>query len=166
MGTGTPVLVGVLSLLLALAAIGAALALRSRIGSSPELERLRAATVALTWSDRWKVLQAVQKGRAVAAPHLAPAAVARARYVRVYGRRMVDGPSRFAWPVVALLQFSAAAIRVLDPGTPTALRWLGAGTSLLVGVLLLSVPVQWRFYSRRADRAEQANLELMYEAQR
>jgi hypothetical protein len=44
-------------------------------------------------------------------------------------------------------------------------RWTGAGSSVLLGALLASIPWQQRFYGRRADQAEQRNLGLLYEQQ-
>ncbi len=146
-------------------ALGVGLALRSKVGQSPEQAQLRARTAGLTWSDRWRVLRAVSKGRAVRDPALAAAAVARARYTRTYGQRVSRGPWRWALPGLAILQFVVAGTRLLDRGTTDLHRWIGGGSSAVLGVLLLTMPLQWRLYGRRADRAEQLNLGLLYEEQ-
>jgi len=155
----------VFTVVLTVLALGVGWAVRSRIGQTPERERLRARTAGLTWADRWRVYRAVTKGRAVTDPALTAAAVARARYTRAYGRRVTTGRWRWVLPVMAVLQFLVAGGRFLGPGTTGPGRWVGAGSSLALGVLLLGVPWQWRFYSRRADRAEQLNLGLLYAEQ-
>lgn len=155
------VVFALLALVLVTVSIAAAFALRARIGRSPELDVLRTSTAGLSWPERWRVYRAVTRGRAVTEPALAAAAVARARYVRSYGQRVTRGRWRWAVPALAALQFLLAALRVAlsDDTGPT--RWLGAGSSALLGVLLLSIPLQWRLYVRRADRAEQLNLRLL-----
>ncbi len=106
--------------------------------------------------------RAVQKGRAVGDPALAAAAVARARFGRAYGRRFAGGRWRWAFPASAVVQFILAGQRLLTRTGNAFVRWTGAGSSVLLGVLLASIPWQQRFYGRRADQAEQLNLGLLY----
>ena len=107
----------------------------------------------------------MQKGRAVGDPALAAAAVARARFGRAYGRRLVARRWRWAFPALAVVQFILAGQRLLTPTGNAFVRWTGAGSSVLLGMLLASIPWQQRFYGRRADQAEQLNLRLLHEQQ-
>jgi len=159
---GLIVIVVFLSLLL----VGAGLALRGQIGDKlPEREVLRRRTAGLSARDRWKVRRAVQKGRAVGDPALAAAAVARARFSRAYSQRFTGRRWRWAFPALAVFQFIVAGQRLLTPSAHAVVRWTGAGSSVLLGVLLASIPWQQRFYGRRADHGEQLNLALLYEEQ-
>jgi len=141
------------------------LALRSKIGESPERTQLRARTSGLTRSERWHVLRAVAKGRAVNSPPLAAAAVARARYIRAFGRRVTRGRWRWVLPIIAVLQIVLTVSRLLEDRPLDVFRWTSTASSFLVGIILLSGPWLWRRASRRADRAEQLNLGLIYEQQ-
>lgn len=156
----------VIMVFLALLIMGIGLALREQIGGKlPERVLLRRRTAGLSAADRWKVRRAVQKGRAVGDPALAAAAVARARFGRAYGRRFAGRWWRWAFPALAVVQFILAGQRLLTPTGNAFVRWTGAGSSVLFGVLLASIPWQQRFYGRRADQAEQLNLGLLYEQQ-
>jgi hypothetical protein len=156
----------VIVVFLSLLVVGAGLALRGQIGDKlPERDLLRRRTAGLTARDRLRVRRAVQKGRAVGDPALAAAAVARTRYGRAYGRRLAGRRWRWAFPVLAVFQFIVAGQRLLTPTAHAFVRWSGAGSSVLLGVLLASIPWQQRFYGHRADRAEQLNLGVLYEEQ-
>jgi len=155
----------VIVVFLTLLVVGAGLALRGQIGDKlPERDLLRRRTAGLTARDRLRVRRAVQKGRAVGHPALAAAAVARARYGRAYGRRLAG--RRWRWALgLAVFQVIVAGQRLLTPTAHAFVRWTGAGSSVLLGVLLASIPWQQRLYGHRADRAEQLNLGLLYEEQ-
>jgi len=156
----------VIVVFLVLLIVGAGLALRGQVGGKlPERDLLRRRTAGLSARDRWNVRRAVQKGRAVGDPALAAAAVARARFGRAYGRRFAGRWWRWAFPALAVVQFILAGQRLLTPTGNAFVRWTGAGSSVLFGVLLASIPWQQRFYGRRADQAEQLNLGLLYEQQ-
>lgn len=156
----------VIAVILGLLIVGFGLALRGQIGDKlPERELLRSRTAGLSARDRLRVRRAVQKGRAVGDPGLAAAAVARARYSRAYGRRFTGRRWRWGFPVLAVFQFIVAGQRLLTPTHHAFVRWTGAGSSVLLGVLLASIPWQQRFYGRRADQAEQLNLGLLYDQQ-
>jgi hypothetical protein len=142
-------------------AVSGGLYLRQRIGRMPERERLSELNRDLSWTDRWRVSRAVGKGRAVTDPALASAAVARAHYVRAYGRRVTGSRWRWAFPVVAALQLLVAGLRLFTPGTGPLMRTIGVASALLVAAVLVSIPWLWRFSGRRVDRAEQLNRALL-----
>jgi hypothetical protein len=157
---GLAVVLAITTVVVALA-FGGGLALRRRIGTMPERERLCEINRDLSRTDRWRVYRAVGKGRAVKDPALASAAVARAQYVRAYGRRAMGSRWRWAFAVIGGLELLLAGARLFTPGTGPLLRVVGAASSLAVAAVLLSIPWMWRFSGRRLERAEQLNRALL-----
>ena len=155
--------IGVLLLAVAitLGAVGGGLALRRPIGRSPEQARFRELARGMSWGDRWHVQRAVVKGRAVRDPALAPAAIARADYLRAYARRVTSGRFRWVFPLLGVLQLLLAALRLFQPGPSAVGRAAGVLAALVVGGVLLTLPWQQRWYGRRAQRCVQLNTPLL-----
>lgn len=154
------VLAVVVSSLLALGlTFWASVRLRNRIGAVPERAELQALTAPLSARDRWRVMQTVNKGRAVADPRLAPAAVARARYVRAYGERVRGSRLLSAMPVFGVLWACFGVARLVFAGDVPDVM-VGAG-ALVGGAGLATNRWQWRRVGRRVERAEELNRRLL-----
>lgn len=141
-----------------------AYALRRRLERGAERDRLEEHSSALGWRDVWRVQRAVGRGRAVGDPALASAAVARARYVQEFGRRVAG--SRWRWLLVAagLLQLAFAVVRLVEPGLDSVSRVIAVLPPVVGATVALAVPWLNRFYGRRARRAEQLNQQLVDDA--
>lgn len=153
------VLVVTAAVLITVAALLTGLLLRRRIGGT-EREILEDANRGRSLADRFRISRAVQKGRSVADPSLAGAAVVRARYVQSFGSRFQTRGWRWTFGLLALVQAANAVLRVVETDSWDVWRViLVAGPTLMVG-LFLTLPWQHRFYRRRAEQAERLNAEL------
>jgi hypothetical protein len=153
------VLVVLGTLVLAGLSVAVGWALRRRISRSPERDRLESESGRLSRLDRYRVMRAVSRGRAVRDPRLARAAVARSHYVRRFGRQVVGGRAIKFFTVFAVLWLAYGVVRlVLADGWSDRIVGIGAvGGSLG----LLSTRWQHTFYGRRAERAEALNAPLV-----
>ena len=134
---------------------------RQRIGASPDRDEIKRLSSDLSWRQRYSVTRAVGRGRAVKDPQLAPAAVAKSRYVRLYGHRVLTSRWRYALPAIAVFCMAAGVLQLFTRTDPRWLHVFLAVDLVFLGVLLLTIPWQWRRVFRHADEAERRNVDLL-----
>jgi hypothetical protein len=127
-------------------------------------EELLQVSRCLSLSDRFRVMQAVSKGRAVRDVRLAHAAVLRARYVRGFSERVSQGRMRW-WRAVgaagAAIAVAGNIFLLVSHEESRPFRWFNLATQAYVLRFFLYLPRMHRRAIARANDAERLNEELV-----